>query len=108
MRFSILVLSFLFGNALMAATVTINVMGPRMVWALREFEIFSNSIAQLKKKITTLKTRIQEANDTKSAHSRDKQNNDDEMKRKIFEKYLLSRANGTSVLKDFYPGRYLV
>ncbi len=106
MRFSILVLSFLFGNALMAATVTTNVMGPRTVWALREFEIFSNSIAQLKKKITTLKTRIQ--NDTKSAHSRDKQNNDDEMKRKIFQKYLLSRANGTSVLKDFYPGRYLV
>jgi len=99
MRFSILVLSFLFGNALMAATVTINVMGPRTVWALREFEIFSNSIAQLKKKITTLKTRIQ--NDTKSAHSRDTQNSDDEMKRKIFEKYLLSRAMEQVCLRIF-------
>jgi hypothetical protein len=103
MRLFILVLSLIFCSELIAAT---NIMDQRLGSKLQGFEIFSNSISQLKKKIAILKKRIQETNHNKIVH--ENKNDDEEMKQKIFEKHLLPRANGTSVLKDFYPGRYSV
>ena len=65
---------------------------------MRRFSVFNpDTTSRLKLKVFDLKQRIRERNE--AAHN--------EMRQNVFEKFLLSRANLTSLLKDFYPGRYL-
>jgi hypothetical protein len=60
------------------------------------FEILNKHMSQLKKKIQELKKSFEE----------NSKNKDEEMRREIVEKFLLPRVNGTTLLKDFYAGRY--
>jgi hypothetical protein len=99
MRFFILVLALLFCNELITAN---NIMGPRSFLTLRRHEIFCQITTQLIKKI------IDFFYNDSSKNLRVKNDDDDNIKKKIFEKHLLPHENGTSLLKDFYPGRYSV
>jgi hypothetical protein len=65
---------------------------------MRKFSIFNpDTSSRLKLKVFDLKQSIRERNEIKKS---------EEMRQNVFEKFLLSRANLTSLLKDFYPGRY--
>ena len=66
---------------------------PFHIWRL---DMLHKYMAQLRKKILDLKMSLED-------WKNDKQ---EEIRRGIFEKFLLPHANGTSVLKDFYAGRY--
>ena len=60
------------------------------------FEMLNKHMSHLNKKIQELKKSFEDI----------LKNKDEEMRREIFEKFLLPRANGTTLLKDFYAGRF--
>ena len=64
------------------------------------FDIYDVLLNKLKKRILVV------VKDYESLHNDAKRKEADDAKRLIFEKYLQPSANGTSLLKDFYPGRY--
>ena len=63
---------------------------------LWRFQLFKMQVAELKKKIFELNMKYGE----------DQKDEDEEKRRAIFEKHLLPHANGTSLLNEFYAGRY--
>ena len=91
MKSSILIIALLISCHFLAADKQLK---SKPFYSFR-FEIFNKHIAQLKQKILDLRKRIQERMDAYT-----------DTERNAFEKYLLPRANGTSLLKDFYAGRY--
>ncbi len=71
----------------------------------RRHEIYGKNASQLIKKILDFFYN----DSSKSLRVNNDDDDDDEkIAKKIIEKHLLPRANGTSLLKDFYPGRYSV
>ena len=91
MKTSLLIIALLISCHFLAADKQLK---SKPFYSLR-FEIFNKHFAQLKQRILDLRKRIQEKLDAKT-----------ELERNAFEKYILPRANGTSLLKDFYAGRY--
>ena len=70
--------------------------------SLRQFNVFNQHVSRLKQKVYD--SRI---NTKKEEHTLAKKAATEEIERKkIIEKYLLPHANGTTLLKDFYAGRF--
>ena len=76
----------------------------RSFLTFRRHEIYGKNASQLIKKILNFFYN----DSSKSLRVNNDDDNDEKIAKKIIEKHLLSRANGTSLLKDFYPGRYSV
>lgn len=106
MRITILLLALFISFELLAAEEYFNSNSYKVSGdnSLRQFNVFNQHVSRLKQKVheSRKSTKKEEQTLAKKAAK-------EEMERKkIIEKHLVPHANGTTLLKDFYAGRFLI